>query len=163
MSDQPIDVRVWQKVGENPVFCNVSWSVGIQVTDIPKYFEIKNILMFVLLLGCVFCLHLRRLKSKLLCWVSLGTHVARCWRPINFHELFRQMLLFHSSFQSPREQIFKSWLYILVGPACQTCGRRTKDQIQNYAIDISLCAKPHTNFLYNKSGQSFQIHVCVCV
>lgn len=32
MPDQPIGIRVWQKVSENPVFCNVSWSIGIQVT-----------------------------------------------------------------------------------------------------------------------------------
>lgn len=57
MPDQPtIDVRVWQKVSvtKNPVFCNLSWSIGIQVTDIPKYFEMQNILMFVLLLGGAF-------------------------------------------------------------------------------------------------------------
>lgn len=78
MLDQPIDIKVWQKVGENSVFCNGSWSIGIQVRDIPRYFEMRNIPMFGLLRGCVFCLHLRQLKSQLLCCVSLGTCVAGC-------------------------------------------------------------------------------------
>lgn len=44
MPGSSIDMRVWQRVSENPLFCSVSWCIWHSATDFPKILKFKRLL-----------------------------------------------------------------------------------------------------------------------
>lgn len=69
--ERPIDIKVWQKVRENLVFCRVCCCISrLDNRCSPQHFGIKkSVMLFFFLSGCT-------VKSKLLCKVSADTC---CW------------------------------------------------------------------------------------